>query len=146
MSRSDPEHTFAEDVLKSGENTKTYTAGEALSAREGVALNDDYEVVEASNGEEGIGVNAYDVAAGQEATVIVGDGSVEVRVEASDAGDLAAPSAGDAVSYDGAGGFKFADANADDVVWGVANSDGTDGQLFDVLLAIDTLGNIGDST
>ena len=44
MSQTQGEHTFEVEVLISGETLPGYTAGEALSAGEPVALTGDYEV------------------------------------------------------------------------------------------------------
>ena len=110
------EHTFAEDVLISGENIDDYTAGEALTARTPVAQTGNYTVTESSAGGEFTGVVAYDVASGEEVAVIKRD--CEVRVEVSEAVD-----AGDALSPAGSGQFAQAvSADGDSEVL-IANED-----------------------
>lgn len=96
------EHTFGTDVLVSGDNVDSYTAGAALTAGEPVAQSGDYEVTASGNGGPFTGVAAYDVASGEEVPVIKRD--CEARVEAAEA-----LSAGDALVPDGAGAFRQAD-------------------------------------
>lgn len=97
---SEPEHTFAEGVLISGENIDSYTAGEALTARTGVAQSGNYTVSEsAADSGDFTGVVAYDVASGEEVAVIKRD--CEVRIEVSES-----VSAGDELVPDGSGGFE----------------------------------------
>jgi hypothetical protein len=113
---SAPEHQFAEDVLISGENIDSYTAGEALTARTPVAQTGNYEVTESPAGGAFTGVVAYDVASGEEVAVIKRD--CEARVEVSEA-----VSAGDALSPAGSGQFAQAvSADGDSEVL-IANED-----------------------
>lgn len=94
------EHSFETEVLISGEEIRSYNAGEALVAGEPVGLNGDYEVTGSAAGEgDFIGVVAYDVASGEEVTVLGDD--CEVRVPVSEA-----VSAGDELLPDGSGEFE----------------------------------------
>lgn len=129
---TDPEHTFAEGVLISGENIDDYTAGADISAREPVKLTGDYTVSPCNATDEAVGFAAYDVASGEEVAVIK-DGC-EAKVKAG-----AALSAGVAVTPDGSGGVQQA-ANTDftnsvpaDPAIAVTNqSAGASGDLLDV--------------
>jgi len=97
---SAPEHTFAEDVLVSGEELRGYNAGENLTLREPVGLSGEFEVSGSASGEgDFIGVVLYDVASGEE-VAIAGD-DCEVRVEVSES-----VSPGDALLPDGSGAFE----------------------------------------
>lgn len=99
-SETQGEHTFPVEVLISGEKTRGYTAGEALSAGEPVYLSGDYEVSASSaDGGEFLGVNLYDVASGEEVTLAEND--CEVRVEVSEQ-----VSANDEILPDGLGTFE----------------------------------------
>lgn len=144
MTRSDSELSFGDDPLVTGDTLKGLSAGEDLDKFTGVVINDNFQVVEAADGGPGIGVVMFDVVQGQETTIALNDGGSELRVVGSDSGALGSPSAGDAVAYDGAGGFKFADANNGDEVWGVAEEDATAGNLFQILTT-NISGNVGDS-
>lgn len=94
------EHTFDVEVLISGEKIRGYTAGEALSAGEPVGISGDYEVSASAAGEgDFVGVVAYDVASGEEVTILSDD--CEVRIPVSEA-----VSAGDELLPDGAGEFE----------------------------------------
>jgi hypothetical protein len=94
------EHTFDLEVLISGEELRTYNAGESLVAGEPVGLSGDYEVTGSAAGEgDFIGVVGYDVASGEEVPVLGDD--CEVRVPVSEA-----VSAGDELLPDGAGEFE----------------------------------------
>ena len=95
------EHTFADDILISGEELRGYSAGEDLTRGEPVAITGDYEVTSATDGGPFVGVVMYDVTSGEE-VVIAGD-DCEVRLEASEA-----ISAGDALVPDGVGSFRQA--------------------------------------
>ena len=97
------EHTFAEDLLISGEELRGYTASEALSRGEPVAITGNYEVSPATDGGPFVGIVLYDVESGEE-VALAGD-DCEVRIEAS-----AALDAGDAITPDGAGAFRQAGA------------------------------------
>jgi len=145
MARSDSELAFGDDPLVTGDTLKGLSAGENLDKFTGVVINDDFQVVEATDGGPGIGVVMFDVVAGQDATIALNDGGSELRVVGSDSGALGAPTAGDAVAYDGAGGFKSADANNDDEVWGVAEETASVGNLFQIITTTIS-GNVGDST
>jgi len=97
---SQGEHTFDIEVLISGEEIRGYTADEALVAGEPVGLSGDYSVSGSAAGEgDFIGVVAYDVASGEEVTILGDD--CEVRVPVSEA-----VSAGDELLPDGAGEFE----------------------------------------
>lgn len=97
---SQGEHTFDIEVLISGENVDSYTAGEDLVAGEPVGYSGDYEVSGSAAGEgDFIGVVAYDVASGEEVPVIKRD--CEVRVPVSEA-----TAAGDELLPDGSGEFE----------------------------------------
>lgn len=94
------EHTFDIEILISGENIDSYTAGEALVAGEPVGMSGDYTVSGSAAGEgDFIGVVAYDVASGEPVPVIKRD--CEVNVPVSEA-----VSAGDELLPDGAGEFE----------------------------------------
>lgn len=94
------EHTFDVEVLISGEEIRGYTAGEALSAGEPVGISGDYEVSASAAGEgDFVGVVAFDVASGEEVTILGDD--CEVRVPVSEA-----VTAGDELLPDGAGEFE----------------------------------------
>jgi hypothetical protein len=100
MSVTQGEHTFETEILLSGENVNSFSAGEALTAGEPVGLSADYTVTGSSaGGGDFIGVAAYDVASGEEVPVITRD--CEVRVEVSEA-----VSAGDVIVPDGLGTFE----------------------------------------
>jgi len=97
---SDLEHTFAEDVLISGEELRGYTAGGSLTLREPVAISGANTVNSSSaGGGDFIGVALYDVASGEEVG-IAGD-DCEVRIEVSEA-----VSPGDELLPDGTGTFE----------------------------------------
>ena len=144
MTRSESELAFGDDPLVTGDTLKSFTAGEDLNAFTGVAINDNFQIVEATDGGPGIGVVMYDVVTGQDATVAMNDGATELHVVGSDSGALGAPTAGDSVAYDGAGGFKRADSANDDTVWGVAEENASVGDLYQIV-AKDISGNIGSS-
>jgi hypothetical protein len=94
------EHTFDTEVLISGDEIRSYNAGEDLVAGEPVGLNGDYEVTGSAAGEgDFIGVVAYDVASGEEVTVLGDD--CEVRVPVSEA-----VTANEELLPDGAGEFE----------------------------------------
>jgi len=94
------EHTFNIEILISGEEIRSYNAGEDLVAGEPVGLNADYEVTGSAAGEgDFTGVVAYDVSSGEEVTVLGDD--CEVRVPVSEA-----VSAGDELLPDGSGEFE----------------------------------------
>ena len=124
MSQTQGEHTFEVEVLISGETLPGYTAGEALSAGEPVALTGDYEVTAASDGGPAFGVVAYDVADGEEVPVIAGDGQNEVRIEVSET-----VTAGDELAPDGLGTFKH--AAADDETLALANDGASSGEIVE---------------
>jgi len=130
MSTTDQgEHTFADDILISGDELRGYTAGEALDRGEPVAVTGDREVTSATEGGPFVGVVMYDVANGEE-VVIAGD-DCEVRVEAS-----AALDAGDAITPDGVGGFRQATADDDEV--GVTNEEISSGEFGEAYLSATT--------
>lgn len=119
------EHNFAQGVLISGENIDSYTAGEALSARAGVAQSGDYEVTEpAADAGNFTGVVAYDVASGEEVAVIKRD--CEVRISVSEA-----VTAGDELVPDGSGGFETVATSALSSGFLVANEGGSSGDLVE---------------
>jgi hypothetical protein len=94
------EHTFEVETLISGEEIRSYTAGEALTAGEPVGLSGDYTVSASAAGEgDFLGVAAYDVASGEEVPVLGDD--CEVRVEVSEA-----VTAGEELLPDGLGTFE----------------------------------------
>ncbi len=95
------EHTFADDILISGEEIRGYSAGEDLTRGEPVAVTGDYEVTSATDGGPFIGIVAYSVTQGEEVPILGDD--CEVRLEASEA-----ISAGDALVPDGVGSFRQA--------------------------------------
>lgn len=125
MSQTQGEHTFEIEVLLSGENVNSYTAGEDLTAGEPVGISGDYTVSASSaGGGDFIGVVAYDVASGEEVAVIERDCEVHAEVsEAVTAGDLVVPdgvgtfetvatstaSAGVAIVQDGAAAGELAE-------------------------------------
>lgn len=123
---SAPEHNFVEDVLISGENIDSYTAGEALTARTGVAQSaDGYTVAEvAADTATFTGVVAYDVASGEEVAVIKRD--CEVRVSVSEA-----VSAGDELVPDGSGGFETVATSGLSSGYLIANEDAGSGELVE---------------
>jgi hypothetical protein len=90
---STSEHTFAEDVLISGDNIDSYTADSALTARTGVKITGNYTVDEAPADDGAFtGVVAYDVASGEEVAVIKRDCEVTIEVsETVTAGDELVP-------------------------------------------------------
>lgn len=133
MSVEQGEHTFAVEVLVSGEEIRGYSASEALTQGEPVEVDGDY-TVGASTGDAFIGVALYDVAEGEE-VAIAGD-DCEVRIEAGEA-----IAAGDAITPDGTGAFAVATAREDQV--GVANEGGGTGEIFQAYLT-DNLGNVGE--
>lgn len=127
MSRSNPEHDFAEQVLIYGENLRSYTSDGAISQHQAVKINGEYQVTAVDTaGEEGDGVALYDVADGQE-VAIAGD-DTEVRVEAGTAG----ATVGTDATVDGDG--NFVDAGAGDAIWGIFQTAGSDGDIVEVAL------------
>jgi hypothetical protein len=117
-----PEHTFAEEVLVSGENIDSYTAGEAINQREPVGISGDLEV--SLSGDDGnfIGVAAYDVANGEEVAVIKRDCEVKISVnEAITAGDELVPN--------GVGGFRQAVDADGEVGVAIASEDIASGEI-----------------
>lgn len=119
------EHTFAEGVLVSGENIDHYTAGEALTARTGVAHSGDYTVSEvAADTATFTGVVAYDVASGEEVAVIKRD--CEVRITVSET-----VTAGDELVPDGNGGFETVATSGLSEGYLIANEGGSDGDLVE---------------
>ena len=120
------EHTFEVEVLISGETLPGYTAGEALSAGDPVAITGDYEVTSASDGGPAFGVVAYDVADGEEVPVIAGDGQNEVRIEASET-----VTAGDELTPDAVGTFKqTVEADGDETL-AIANDGASAGEIVE---------------
>lgn len=118
------EHTFAEGVLVSGENINSYTAGEDLTARTGVAISGDYTVSEpAADAGNFIGVVAYDVANGEEVAVIERD--CEVKIEVSET-----VTAGDELIPDGSGGFETVATSAAASGFLVAREGGAAGDII----------------
>jgi len=85
MAFSEPEHTFAEEVLISGEKIRSETAGEDLARHKAVELDSTGTVVQTDDAAEFYGVVAYDRVNGQEVPVIQDD--CEVRVLAGGAVD-----------------------------------------------------------
>lgn len=131
MTRSSPEHSFAESVLISGDNLRSYTASGAVAQGKAVEVSGEYQVTQlASAGAEGHGVAMYDVADGEE-VAIAGD-NTEVRVEAGTAG----ATAGNDATIDANG--DFVDAGSGDAVWGVFNSGGSDGDTVSLALETET--------
>ena len=91
------EHTFADDIVISGDEFRGYTASEELTRAEPVEISGDYEV-SASTGDAFAGLATYSVAAGE--TVNIAGDDCEVRLE------LAEPvEAGDGLTADGDGAF-----------------------------------------
>lgn len=122
---SSSEHTFAEDVLISGENIDNYTANSALTARTGVKITGDYTVDEpAADDGSFTGVVAYDVASGEEVAVIKRD--CEVRVSVSES-----VSAGDELVPDGSGGFETVATSTLSSGFLVANEGAGSGELVE---------------
>lgn len=118
------EHTFAEGVLVSGENIDSFTAGEALSARTGVAISGDFTVTEpAADAGNFVGVVAYDVANGEEVAVIKRD--CEVKVEAAET-----VTAGDELVPDGSGAFETVATSTLDSGFLIAAEGGSDGDII----------------
>jgi len=129
MSRSNPEHSFGEQVLISGDNLRSYNASGAIAQHQAVKLNGDYQVTAVDTaGEEGTGVGLYDVQDGED-IAIAGD-DTEVRVAIGTAG----ATAGNRATVDANG--DFVDAGAGDAVWGVFNAGGGSGDI--VSLALET--------
>jgi len=119
------EHTFAEDVLVSGENIDSYEANSDLTARTGVEIVGDYSVDEpAADAGNFTGVVAYDVASGESVAVIKRD--CEVRVEVSES-----VSAGDELVPDGSGGFETVATSGLSSGFLIANEGGTSGDLVE---------------
>lgn len=127
MARSNPEHSFNEQVLVSGDLLRGYTADGAISQHQAVKINGDYQVTACDTlGEEGAGVAAYGVSDGEE-LAIAGD-DTEVRVEVGSNG----ATAGNRATVDGDGNFQ--DATASDAVWGTFNEGGSDGDIVELAL------------
>jgi len=119
------EHTFAEDVLVSGENIDSYTANSNLTARTGVEIVGDYAVDEpAADAGTFTGVVAYDVASGESVAVIKRD--CEVRISVSES-----VSAGDELVPDGSGGFETVATSGLSSGFLIANEGGTSGDLVE---------------
>jgi len=78
------EHTFAEDILISGEEIRGYSAAADLDRAEPVEVVGDYQVDSApAGGGAFVGIVAYNVADGQEVAILGDD--CEVRLEAAEA-------------------------------------------------------------
>jgi hypothetical protein len=119
------EHTFAEDVLVSGENIDSYTADSNLTARTGVAHVGDYTVDEpAADAGNFTGVVAYDVASGEQVAVIKRD--CEVKIEVSES-----VSAGDELVPDGSGAFETVATSGLSSGFLIANEGGSSGDLVE---------------
>jgi len=126
------EHTFADDILLSGDEIRGYTAGEELTRAEPVEITGDYEVGPATDAFAGVAL--YNVASGEE-VALAGD-DCEVRLEVSEAVE-----AGDALAVDGDGAFEIALDDADAVA--VANEGGGGGDFVEAYLS-ETSGNLGE--
>jgi len=100
MSFTEGEHTFDEEILISGEEIRSYTAGEDLTGGEPVGISGNNQVSSSSaDGGDFDGVVTYSVTSGEE-VAIAGD-DCEVRIEVSEA-----VTAGDELIPDGLGTFE----------------------------------------
>lgn len=126
------EHSFAEDVLVSGEAIDGFTADGSIDQRKAVAVNGDLQVTQVGTaGAAARGVALYTVASGEE-LAIANDGCT-VKVEVGTAG----ATAGTAAAVDGDGNFVDAGgAGSGDNVVGEFYEGGSDGDL--VLMEVDT--------
>ena len=121
MSATQGEHTFEDDLLVSGEELRSYNAASDLVRGEPVGLSGTLEVDSSGAGEGNfIGVNMYDVASGEEASVAGDD--CEVRVPVSEA-----VSAGDELLPDGAGNFETVATSAGSAGVAIAQDSGGSG-------------------
>ena len=132
MSVEQGEHSFAVEVLISGEELRGYTATEPIEQGQPVEIDGDY-TVGVSGGDAFAGVALYDVAEGEE-LALAGD-DCEVRIEAGEAIE-----GGDSITVDAEGDFVVATDRADQV--GVANTGGGAEDIVEVYLT-DNLGNLG---
>ena len=126
MSFSDPEHSFAEEVLISGEKIRSEIAGEDVSRHKALTLNSSGEVVQTDDATEFYGVCAYDRVSGQEVAVIQDD--CEVKVIGGEAGITE----GDSLEPDGSGDFVQTANKSDQVA--VAKTSGGDGDVIEAYI------------
>lgn len=123
------EHSFEIEVLISGEAISGYTAGEALSAGEPVALTGDYTVTAATDGGPAFGLVAYDVASGEEVSIITCDGNNEANIEVSEA-----VNAGEELTPDGLGTVRQTVGADPDVSLAIANNSASAGEVVEARL------------
>ncbi|AGM11130.1 hypothetical protein M196_gp38 [Halorubrum tailed virus 4] len=122
------EHTFEVETLISGEEIRSYTAGEALTAGEPVGLSGDYTVSASAAGEgDFLGVAAYDVASGEEVPVLGDD--CEVRVEVSEA-----VTAGEELLPDGLGTFESVATSAGSSGVAIVQDGASSGELCEAYI------------
>jgi hypothetical protein len=122
------EHTFDVETLISGEEIRGYTAGEDLTAGEPVGISGDYEVSASAAGEgDFIGVVAYDVASGEEVTILGDD--CEVRIEVSET-----VTAGDELLPDGVGTFETVATSAGSAGVAIAQDGAASGELVEAYI------------
>ena len=126
MSFSDPEHSFAEEVLISGEKIRSEVAGEDVSRHKALTLNSSGEVVQTDDAADFYGVCAYDRVSGQEVAVIQDD--CEVKIIGGEAGITE----GDALEPDGSGDFVQTASKSDQVA--VAKTSGGDGDVIEAYI------------
>lgn len=129
MSVTDPEHSFGESVVISGDELRGYTAGEDLAQGEPVAITGDYEVTGAASGGPAIGLATTSVTAGEELT-IAGD-DCEVRVETSEA-----VNAGVELTPDGLGTVRQTVEADPDVSFAVTNESAGSGELVEAYISV----------
>jgi len=128
MSFSDPEHSFAEEVLISGEKIRSEIAGEDVSRHKALTLNSSGEVVQTDDAADFYGVCAYDRVSGQEVAVIQDD--CEVKVIGGEAGITE----GDALEPDASGDFVQVAAGDEVNQVAVARTSGGDGDVIEAYI------------
>ena len=126
MSFSGSEHSFAEEVLISGEKIRSEIAGEDVSRHKALELNSSGEVVQTDDAAEFYGVCAYNRVSGQEVAVIQDD--CEVKVISGEAGITE----GDSLEPDGSGNFVQTASKSDQVA--VAKTSGGDGDVIEAYI------------
>lgn len=126
MSVEQGEHSFAVEVLVSGDLIRGYTADGPIEAHKGVEITGNYEVSQVDVAGTGIrGVAAYDVADGEEIALV--EGNDEARVIAGGAVTAGEPATTNA---DG----DFVEAAAEDEIVGEFNESGGEGDVVEIRL------------
>ena len=128
MSFTEGEHTFDEEILISGEEIRSYTAGEDLTGGEPVGISGNNQVSSSSaDGGDFDGVVTYSVTSGEE-VAIAGD-DCEVRVEVSET-----ITAGEELLPDGLGTFESVGTSAGSNGVAIAQEGAASGELVEAYI------------